>query len=271
MVETTIEEIADNRAAEGVTIGDVNAFLNSFGLHTRPAWLIAEPPYKAKDINPWRFERRLSLSLKPIVVCNLDSANKLIYGLGSLRESIGYVLDSIQEASFDKDVFSSREMRALLGKTIDGLGREFTNQVAALLCSEGWSTETELKLTQLNAPKSPNLGDIDVLAWRSDGHVLIIECKRLKRYRTVAEIALSCQRFKGNVDDHLYKHIRRTNWSKDNIQQIAKFTNLQAHDIKIRNPLVVSRPVPFKYLQDLPLATEEIVSFDNFSDWLKLI
>lgn len=271
LVETNIEEIARNRAAEGVTVDDVNAFLNSFGLHTRHAWLIAEPPYKAKDINPWRFERRLSISLKPIAVCDLNSGSKLIYGLGSLRESIGYILDSIQEASFDKDVFSSKEMRALLGKTIDALGREFTNQVASLLCSEGWSTKTELKLTQLNAPKSPNLGDIDVLAWRSDGQVLIIECKRLKRYRTVAEIALACQRFKGNVDDHLYKHIRRTNWSKDNTQQIANFTKLEALDIKIRNPLVVSRPVPFKYLQDLPLPAQEIVSFDNLQEWLKRI
>jgi hypothetical protein len=268
VVETTIEELATNRAAEGVTVDDVKAFLNSFGLHTRPAWLITEPPYKAKDINPWRFERRLSLILKPIVFCDMNSGNKLIYGLGSLRESIGYVLDSIQEASFDKDVFNSKEMRALLGKTIDGLGRKFTNQVASLLCAQGWSTKTELKLTQLNAPKLPNLGDIDVFAWRSDGQVLIIECKRLKRSRTVAEIALACERFKGNVGDHLYKHIRRASWSKENIKQIAKFTKLAERDIKIRNPLVVSRPVPFKYLEDLPLAAEDIVSFDDFLDWL---
>ncbi len=113
------------------------------------------------------------------------------------------------------------------------------------------------------------MGDIDVLAWRLDGQVLIIECKRLKRSRTVAEIALACERFKGNVDDHLYKHIRRVNWSKNNIQQIAKFTKLPESIIKIRYPLVVSRPVPFKHLQGLPIPAEEIVNFDSFSDWLQ--
>jgi hypothetical protein len=269
VVQTTIEEIASNRADEGVTVDDVRAFVNSFGLNSRQAWLIAEPPYKAKDINPWRFERRLSLSLKPIVIYEINSEKKLIYGVGSLRQSLRYVLDSLQEASFDKDVFKSKEMRALLGKTIDSLGWEFTNQVASLLRAKGWSTKTELKLTQLYAPKLPNLGDIDVLAWRSDGQVLIIECKRLKRTRTIAEIALACERFKGNVNDHLYKHIRRVNWSKDNIQQIANFTKLAKQDIKIRYPLVVSRPVPFKYLQGLPIPAEEIVNLDSLSDWLQ--
>lgn len=269
VVETSIEEVAINRANEGVTLEDVRAFVNSFGLISRCSWLTIMPPYKAKDVNPWRFERSLSLSLRPLVIYEEQSKTQLIYGLGTLIQSLRYVLDCLQDASFDKDVFTSKEMRAFLGKTIDALGREFTNQVATMLNSKGWSTKTELKLTQLGAPKSPNLGDIDVLAWRPDGQVLIIECKRLKRSRTVAEIALSCERFKGNVGDHLYKHIRRVNWSKNNIQQIAKFTKLPESIIKIRYPLVVGRPVPFKYLQGLPIPAEEIVNFDSFSDWLQ--
>lgn len=149
VVETNIEEVVSNRANEGVTLEDVLAFVNSFCLISRQSWLTTAPPYKIKDVNPWRFERRLSISLKPLVAYKKSSETHLIYGLGTLEQSIGYVLDCLQEASFDKDVFTSNEMRAFLGKTIDALGREFTNQVGSMLIAEGWSTKIELKLTKL--------------------------------------------------------------------------------------------------------------------------
>ena len=62
-------------------------------------------------------------------------------------------------------------------------------------------------MTELGA--SSELGDIDVLAWNRTGNVLLIECKRLKLARTVAEIAEICRRFRGEANDELDKQMRR--------------------------------------------------------------
>lgn len=267
IVKTSIEEVAAGRKDEGVTVADVEAFMKAFGLTARSTWA-AQPPVLYKDVNPWRFQRRLSLTLRPIVVCSSGDQHQLIYGVGTFRESIGHLLSSIQNATFDKDVFISTKMRSLIGSRVDLLGRSFSLKVAAFLINLGWNAVSEVKLSQLGAGKTPNLGDVDVFAWHRDGRVLAIECKRLRQSKTIAELAQACNRFQGNSGDHMYKHLRRADWLKKNIAQVAKFTKLSAELIRVRYPLVVNSPVPFKYLEKLPMAASDIVNFDELGTYI---
>lgn len=262
VLDASADEIVEARSDFGVTKGDVEAFLEAFGLPKRTTWPAQAPHAAPKDVNPWRFERRLSISLRPLVL-PVEGTGRFVYGVGTARESIGYVLESIRAASFDKDVFRSKEMRAWLGGRVDELGRQFTEHVADKLRAAGWMAVTEVKLTQLGAPKNPNLGDVDVLAWQPGGTVLAIECKRLKASRTIAEMAQSCDRFRGNVGDRLHKHVRRATWIRANVDKLAAFTKLSPDAIRIRSPLVVSRPVPFKYLQSLPIPSSDIVGIET--------
>jgi hypothetical protein len=124
--------VAAGRKEAGVTTTDVEAFMVAFGLTARATW-VAQPPVLYKDVNPWRFQRRLSLSLRPIVVCNNGDQQQLIYGVGTFRQSLAYILDSIQKATFDKDVFVSTEMRSLLGSWVDLLGKRFEHKVASVV------------------------------------------------------------------------------------------------------------------------------------------
>lgn len=262
VVETTIDKLVTARMANGVTHLDVEAFVGAFSLSARANWVAHPPESLPKDINPWRFQRRLSLILRPIVVLQRNDQRHLLYGVGTLRESLGYTLDSIRHAIFDKDVFRSKEMRSLLGAQADVLGRQFAHRVAARLIGHGWQTATEVKLTQLGAPKDPNLGDVDVLAWHPDGRVMAIECKRLKQSKTIAEMAQACMRFQGNAGDHMFKHLRRASWLRTNLSEVATFTGLPPDTIRMRNPLVVSAPVPFKYLQGLPMDVSDVINID---------
>lgn len=268
IVETTIEELAAARKGAGVTLSDVEAFVDSFGLSARTTWIAQPPESLPKDVYPWRFQRRLSLILRPLVVCQKTNPRQLIYGVGTLRESLGYILDSIRCATFDKDVFRSKAMRSFLGARVDLLGAQFAHRVAAALIDRGWQTATEVKLTQFGAPKTPNLGDVDVLAWHPDGRVLAIECKRLKQSKTIAEMAQACMRFQGNAGDHMFKHLRRGDWLRTHIAQISMFTGLSADLIRVRYPMVVSTPVPFKYLHGLPMQASDVVSFDALEFYL---
>jgi hypothetical protein len=268
VVRARASEIAAGRASVGVTETDVAAFLNSFGLPRRSGWLARPSLEIPKEVNPWRYERRLSVMLRPLILLD-EREGEFIYGVGICREALLYVMDSVTEATFDKDVFVSKPMRAWLGGRVDKLGAEFSAEVGKILEDQGWSVRVEIKLTELGAPKSPNLGDIDVLAWRPDGRVIQIECKRLKASRTIAEIAQTCGRFRGNVGDHLHKHLRRLEWVRGNETKIAKFTGIDVEKIDVRHPMVVNRPVPFGYLSGLPIPASEIVLVDSFKDYVE--
>ena len=267
IVKTTIDEVAAGRKDVGITTADVEAFIVAFGLTARSTWA-AQPPVLYKDVNPWRFNRRLSLTHRPIVVCEHGDQRVLIYGVGTFRESLAYILDSIDKATFDKDVFISRKMRSLLGARVDLLGKQFSHEVASILIELGWQAIPEVKLTQLGAGRIPDLGDIDVLTWHPDGRVLAIECKRLKQTRTISELAQACKRFEGNSGDHMFKHLRRANWLKENLEQISKFTKLPTDLIRIEYPLVVNAPVPFKYLQNISMKASDIVNLDDLESYI---
>jgi hypothetical protein len=266
VVKISASAIAQSREASGVTLTDVRAFVQSFGLPRRSAWPPKAPESSPRDVMPWRFERRLSVSLRPLILDD-GAGDDFVCGVGTARESFAYILSSIQDATFDKDVFRSTEMRAWLGSRVDALGREFSESVAERLRTLGWTAFSELKLTRLGAAKYPNLGDVDVLAWKANGAVLAIECKRLKASRTISEIAQNCERFRGNVGDLLHKHLRRRMWIEENLSKLAAFCKLDASTVAPRFPLVVNRVVPFKYLATLELPASEVVIDDKLEEF----
>jgi len=250
-----------------VSTDDVDAFVKCFALPARSSWA-PQPPQKPRDVEPWRFERRFSVMLRPLITCKDGEETYYVAGVGTLRDSLTYLLDSTINGRFDKDVFESREMRSYVGAKVDEAGRDFTHDVASILRELEWNTQEEVKLSQLGAGKSPDLGDVDVLAWRQSGDVLAIECKRLKSMRTVSEIAQSCARFAGREGDHLHKHLRRIEWIRANPDRVAKHLGLPSTRLRIEHPLVTSVTVPFSYVKDLPLPSDRIVSIDNLREFV---
>ncbi len=243
-------------------------FLDKFSLSPRTSWLPTDGS-SPKDIQPWRFGRRLSLTNRPIIKIDHSKHPKYTVGIGLLEESIKHIITSIHEALYDKDMFSSKEMRSYIGSRIDKLGHAFSKTIQSELNKLGFLSKTEVKMTQLGAPKTPNLGDVDVLAISDCGIVLIIECKRLRTARTNAEIAHTCSNFRGNAGDRLAKHLRRVDWLKNNETSIKKIFNL--HDdinLKFYAPLVCNLPVPFKYLQNLPIDPADVVPFSKLKDYI---
>ncbi|KWF06400.1 hypothetical protein WT55_21155 [Burkholderia pseudomultivorans] len=266
LLEFTRADLVELAAARSVAAADVDAFLNSFALPARESWA-PQGPIKARDVEPWRFERRLSVMLRPIIACPSGNTICYVLGVGTLKGSVTYLLDSIVNGRFDKDVFTSKAMRSFIGKKVDEFGRAFTREVASRLQELGWRTKVEVKMSALGAGKSPDLGDIDVLAWNSTGQVMAIECKRLKNARTVSEIAQSCARFAGREGDHLHKHLRRVAWLQSNHDKVANYLGVDVSILRIENPLVTNVAVPFAYVKNLPLPNDCIVplsSLDGF-------
>ncbi|MFM9879373.1 MAG: hypothetical protein ACKVOO_03055 [Burkholderiaceae bacterium] len=266
----TTDDVLEAGKSRNISREDLRIFFQGFGLSPRETWTPMPPGAYPKDIEPWRFERRLSIMLRPLLQCGSPAEHIFLFGAGTLWEAFRYIVDSSISGAFDKDVFVSKEMRSYVGRRVDQLGREFSQEVASTLRRLGWMAETEVKMTRLGAPKNPNLGDIDVLAWSPTGGILAIECKRLKPVRSITEIAQTCDRFRGNAGDHLFKHLRRMDWIKNNFAKVVAFTKADVKLDELRTPLITSAVVPIRYLKGLPLSREHIIPLEEVALYAKI-
>jgi hypothetical protein len=122
----------------------------------------------------------------------------------------------------------------------------------------------EIKLTELGAPRDPDLGDIDVLAWDQEtDSVFLIECKRLKTALTVRQAVQQLEEFRGDLDqggkDSMAKHQRRIEWLKANPQELSKITGILAAKIRWIPLLVTSGRVPMSFLDAIGFPKERVV------------
>ena len=104
-----------------------------------------------------------------------------------------------------------------------------------------------------------------------DGLMLLFECKKLQMAKTISEVADVCNRFKGAEKDELSKHLNRVSWSVDNLDSVLKRLNCREVVFSIRNALLTSTEMPMKYKKDLPIASEDIISFRELEDWLSTV
>lgn len=237
-------------------------FFQAFILYPRSEW--SEPPdgFSFRDIAPWKFKRRLSCLVKPILQLSDD---EVFLSLSLIRLGVAYFLDRAKEGEFNTEFFDSTVMRSYVGSMIEKRGADFTELVASKLEAEGWYVRKEVLMTALGA--SQKLGDIDVLAIK-DGVMLIFECKNLQMAKTVSEIADVCNRFRGEEKDELRKHLNRVSWSNDNLNALLQRLNYREDVLSVRNALLTSTEMPMKYKKDLPIASKDIISLRELEDWL---
>ena len=263
VVISTLGEIKSRLVSNrGFSNDIIDAFLFAFGIFHRAAWNIPPSGMKNRDISPWRYSRRLSVAFRPLLVFGKLDKDAVIYGVGTVKMVFQNLLSKIEHGYLPQEFFRSSSMKSYLGMITNKRGHEFTKTVGEHLKSEGWSTRVEVKMSELGAPSE--LGDIDVLAWKPNGDILIVECKRLRIARTLHEIAEICRRFRGQAKDELHKHLRRFNWIKNNLPSFNRITGLTENSIKIDQRLVTNVQVPMKFLSNLPIPNDKIGPLGSF-------
>ncbi len=262
VVQTTLGNLKTRlTTTRGLSSEASEAFIRTFSIFHRPAWDQPPPGFRNKDINPWRFRRRLSATARPILVFGEEDDNKVFFGVSLLRSGIEHLLGRSEQGHLPNEFFKSKEMKRYTGRVSNIRGHEFGRKVACDLRQNGWETCAEVQMTQLGAPTE--LGDVDVLAWKSTGEVWIIECKRLQLARTVAEIAEICRRFRGEARDELDKHIQRINWIKTNSACLQGIVGFLPDSDHIDDRLVTNTHVPMMYLGSLPIRADKIGPLDS--------
>ena len=251
VVETTVARVRQRLIDHcEYSPGNCDSFLRSFGLVHRPNW--EQPPQgcKERDIRPWRYGRKLSAVVRPLLIFGEQDDDKIFYSVSMLRAGFTYLVGKIREGQLSKEFFTSREMIGLIGKINDQLGHAFEKEVAERFREAGWRVRRRVLMSELGAPAE--LGDIDVLAWKEDGQVRVVECKRLQLARSVAEIAGVCRKFSGAARDELHKHLRRLEWIQGNPASLKGIVGFAPGLEKMEDRIVTSNRVPLTYLTSLP-------------------
>lgn len=258
VVQTTLGQLRDRLLRKrGLSTDACHAFVKTFGLFHRPAWDHPPAGFTNKDLYPWRFRRRLSAMVRPLLVFGEQDRDEVSYGVGALQLGFSYLLERTEQGQLPgKEFFSTKEMRTYIGTVNEERGRAFTESVADKLRKGGWQARSEVQMTEVGA--SAELGDIDVIGWKSTGEILLIECKRLQLARTIAEIAEVCRRFKGEAKDDLDKHLRRIAWVNQHTSNLERIVGFNPDKDHLDARLVTNVDVPMRYLTSLPIPVDKI-------------
>jgi len=144
-------------------------------------------------------------------------------------------------------------MRSWIGHAINRDGHAFNHEVAAAFGELGF-TARSVKMTELGG--TPRLGDVDVLAWRSEtGVVFAAECKRLLFARTVAEVGERLQEYTsiaapGDDRTPIQKHADRMAFLKSALPALGKLTGIAENKIVLRSALVTDYLVPMQFSKE---------------------
>jgi len=257
VVQTTLGDLKTMlTTARSLSLDVSEAFIRTFSIFHRTAWERPPPGFRNRDLYPWRFRRRLSATARPILVFGKEDDDKVFYGAGALRLGVRYLLERSEQGHLPQEFFTSQKIRQYIGTVNSERGYAFARSVANQLREKGWEARNEVKMTELGG--SAELGDIDVLAWKTSGEIQLIECKRLQLARTVAEVAEICRRFRGEAKDELDKHVRRINWIRANPTGLQRIVRFVPDPARIDDRLVTNTHVPMMYLTALPIEADKI-------------
>ena len=251
-------------------IQDPEAYVEALESIPREGWKRIPAPFLDQDRQPWRFRRRLAVFRRPLLrLCNSEDAPVLVVP-GLLRESLLTMMHNFYGAEIDQALLRSSKMRRWWDLVQDRDAKEFEGKVCDELQRMGWSTASRKTFAEVLGRKlAEDPGDIDVLAWRSDGRVVIIECKNLRFARTPSEAAKQLSKYQGIADekgrpDMLAKHLRRVTLARDHILAFRKYTGVP--NVSIEGAMIFPSVVPMMFAEQRMKDNERHLTFDQLSD-----
>jgi hypothetical protein len=249
----------------GLRPTEVDAFLRNFCLSPRKRWDSTPNGFVEKDWYPWRFRRRLSLMARPVVLSGFDDDDPVFYTPGLVHDGFANLVVGSHSGGFDVEYFNGTRMKAWIGAVNNKRGHEFNEQVAEEFRRLNFQARASVQMAEFNVPpEMGDLGDIDVLAWNGSGRAYIVECKNLRFAMTVGEIVDQLNRFRGEANDELAKHIKRCRWLAQNPNRVARITG-RHRSLELKSLMVTNTIVPMQFVRDLPIPPDDILPIGELS------
>ncbi|WP_180969977.1 hypothetical protein [Deinococcus planocerae] len=246
--------------------GKVRALLDLFSLTPRPNFLRPPSPWRREDVEPWRFNRRLSYLRRPLLLLGGETS-RVVWGPRAVESASHYLLDLLQSGRFRAN---STPLRQLLGEVNRRRGQAFNREVAAFLRTLGFRhVQEQAKVfgpVRMRDEQGLDLGDLDVLVLdERRRRIYCVECKNFGVARTAAEIhALFEQLERGTATEKpiVVRHGRRVDHVRRHLPDILHHFGLTPEGWEVEGFIVFNRDSVAYYLSSAPLP---VLSFEQFA------
>ena len=226
--ETSLSEESANKIIQLISLGERDDFL------TPPK------PFRKEDVYPWRFNRELSFTRRPII----QYKDELIWGNRQLHHMLRYTVDLIMEGKYKA---RHQKLKTLVGKLSDIRGNEFNTAVYQKLRSIDGLIVRE-RLSKINGKKIADengnvLGDIDVFYIVPEKRKIVVgEVKDFSFAKSPYEMDQEYKRIfvDGDKPCYMTKHKRRVNWVKNHIEDVKIHFDLPDGKWSVRAAMFVS-------------------------------
>jgi len=234
--------------------------LRLFSLSPRDSYLTAPPEARPEDLYPWRYNRALSYSRRPLLVREKSDKTEVLWGHRHLDFAKFYLVELCRSTRLKA---KSDEMNTLLAGFRHQAGRNFNDAVYNHL-QHVPQLIVRNRIRKVNHLRIGNLGDVDLLcADRNTTTLWVIECKSLALARTPYEMAQEIATLttetsaQGSV---LKKHQARTAWVEQHLTEVLAWIGMDPELVWRVRPLIVVDAAPITpWLKRMPIT---LISFD---------
>ncbi len=222
----------------------VEIIIQCISLASRDDYLNPDSPYRKEDVYPWRFNRELSFTRRPIIIRN----NEMIWGNRQLYHMMKFIVDLIFEGKLKT---RGKKLTKLIGKITNKRGEDFNNQVYTKV-KEICDFIVDKNIKKINkkniADETGNtLGDIDLLyIIPKKKRIVLAEIKDFNFSRSPYEMDCEYQRIfvdKGDKKCYATKHRRRALWAEENLDDIKIQYGLLGDGWTVKDIFIVNEAV----------------------------
>lgn len=239
--------------------------IDSIALRQREDFLVPPEPFRKEDVYPWRFNRELSFTRRPIII----RGDEMIWGNRQLDHMIRFTLGLINNGKLKAH---SSKMNSLVGRISDERGAEFNDFIYKILVNFN-VFEVYPNISKVNgvyiAENNNTLGDIDVLIIDREYHKIIAaEVKNFNFSKNPYEMHLEYKKMFENTKKkkgYYTKHCRRVDWCNKHIDDFKKQYGLDDGDWRVIGVFILSQPLVSTeiYHKEIKMLTEKELSVSS--------
>jgi hypothetical protein len=247
---------AELSASLGWDEGRVEHALELSLLRPRDDFLRPSAPFRTVDVYPWRFDRALSYSRRPLVLRRTPSREEILWGTRHVYAASRYFFGLCTSGRFQAQTL---ELRRAMSARRTADARNFNDLVADLLQTRPETVVkrrvTKFGRTKIEKAPGQLITDIDVLcADRRRRQLLLIETKDLAVARTPAELAHELRelyRGEHGGSSAVERLLEATNWVLARRPHVLASLGLPTNDAtrwRVRPLVVVDQELLTPYL-----------------------
>lgn len=230
-----------NELKGDLTEDKIRKIVDKFSLKPRESFLKVDKPYSKEDVYPWRFNRELSFTRKPLIL----NGENIIWGNRNVSNSVYFLFDLISNGKLKAH---SLEMKQYISKVNENRGKNFNNMIFSyiskfpdIIVDKNVSKVNKEKIVDLN---KDTLGDIDVFCIiPKNKKIILIETKNFNSVKNYYELYNEYKDIfvdEKGYKSFLTKHKNRAKWIQEHIQDVIEEYNLPPANYNVYYMFVTS-------------------------------